>query len=332
MMKAVLQRPADVESLLKIDAVRSAIGRGPSSFSYQDTASLVESLYPLVQLLDPIISGGLAQQGIDFDLPTLPSLSVVRRHLIPTISTLRRTDDGFASEQSGSMSANADAAAIGFAVGMAVPVLQSARRKAWQQVSMTSLRQVGIALQTAAIVDGRLPGPAIRDAQGKPLLSWRVAILPFIEQEALYRSFHLDEPWDSPHNRPLLARMPRVYADASHPELAAAGRTRDVLPTGPGTLFKGDRGLPLEAIRDGTSFTVMLLEVVPEQAVLWTRPDDVVIDPKNPLGSLKLSPMERLQAVMADGSVRYFPGTIDAANLRRLLDPADGEPIDSGQF
>jgi len=57
-----------------------------------------------------------------------------------------------------------------------------------------------------------LPGNAIRNDAGKPLLSWRVAILPFIEEEALYKRFKLDEPWDSPHNIALLKEMPQTYA------------------------------------------------------------------------------------------------------------------------
>jgi RNA polymerase sigma factor (sigma-70 family) len=59
---------------------------------------------------------------------------------------------------------------------------------------------------------GHLPPPAIVDRDGKPLLSWRVALLPFLEQDNLYKQFHLDEPWDSPHNRKLVAHMPAVYA------------------------------------------------------------------------------------------------------------------------
>src|SRR6185312_11489838 len=59
---------------------------------------------------------------------------------------------------------------------------------------------------------GKLPPPAITDKAGKPLLSWRVALLPYLEQVALYNQFHLDEPWDSEHNRKLLPQMPKVYA------------------------------------------------------------------------------------------------------------------------
>src|SRR5262245_7699100 len=70
---------------------------------------------------------------------------------------------------------------------------------------------------------GRLPSSAISKG-GEPLLSWRVAILPWLEQSALHGEFHLDEAWDSPHNLPLLDAMPRVYAPVG-PAAASPGAT-----------------------------------------------------------------------------------------------------------
>jgi RNA polymerase sigma factor (sigma-70 family) len=74
------------------------------------------------------------------------------------------------------------------------------------------LRMLGTAVVNYRDTYGTLPPPAIVDARGRPLLSWRVALLPFLEQDNLYRQFKLDEPWDSPHNRKLIARMPAVFA------------------------------------------------------------------------------------------------------------------------
>ena len=76
---------------------------------------------------------------------------------------------------------------------------------------MNNLKQIGIALHSYADVYGHFPPAAICDKKGKKLLSWRVAILPFIGQEALYRKFKLDEPWDSPRNKPLLDEIPNTY-------------------------------------------------------------------------------------------------------------------------
>jgi RNA polymerase sigma factor (sigma-70 family) len=75
-----------------------------------------------------------------------------------------------------------------------------------------NLRELALALHNYNDVHGHLPPPAITDKTGKPLLSWRVAILPFIDQDALYKEFKLNESWDSPHNKKLLAKMPRIFA------------------------------------------------------------------------------------------------------------------------
>ena len=86
-----------------------------------------------------------------------------------------------------------------------------------------NLKQVGLAMHNHPKADGRFPAPAIQGPDGKPLLSWRVAILPYLEENELYLSFKLDEPWDSPHNKPLLERMPYLYASVPRPPGQRAG-------------------------------------------------------------------------------------------------------------
>ena len=68
---------------------------------------------------------------------------------------------------------------------------------------------------------------------GKPLLSWRVLILPFLDQQALYDQFHLDEPWDSPHNRTLIAKMPAIFRCPAEKRRPRPGR-QDALPRAAG--------------------------------------------------------------------------------------------------
>src|SRR5579883_2519371 len=76
----------------------------------------------------------------------------------------------------------------------------------------SNMRQLLIAMHVYHEVHGKFPGPAITDKAGKPLLSWRVALLPYLEESPLHDEFHLDEPWDSAHNLKLLPRMPKIYA------------------------------------------------------------------------------------------------------------------------
>ena len=106
-------------------------------------------------------------------------------------------------------------------------------------------------------------------------MSWRVALLPFLDQEALFQAFRLDEPWDSPHNKALIARMPEVFTTPSSP--AEDGTTRIRVFEGPGTLFDGNRGMKIENMTDGTSNTVAI--VAGREAVPWTRPGDLPFAP-----------------------------------------------------
>src|SRR2546425_3852080 len=105
---------------------------------------------------------------------------------------------------------------------------------------------------------GRLPAAAVCGKDGQPVLSWRVAILPFIEFEGLYNEFHFDEPWDSPHNIRLLPRMPKTYASQRYKgDPAPPGYTYLHVFVGEGTAFEGPEGLRLpDDFPDGTSNTI----------------------------------------------------------------------------
>ena len=98
-------------------------------------------------------------------------------------------------------------AIIGVLVAMLLPALQGARNSARSTQCKNNLRQLGLGIINFESTTGRFPASAIYSDDGKPLLSWRVHILPFIEQQHLYEQFRFDEPWDSEHNRKLIAQM-----------------------------------------------------------------------------------------------------------------------------
>src|SRR5437868_3063260 len=106
------------------------------------------------------------------------------------------------------LTADADAVSVFRVVLSGVP---KARDSADRNTSVNSLKQIALAMHNYLNVYGHLPPAAIRDKEGRPLLSWRVALLPFLEQDQLYKRFKLDEPWDSEHNKKLLAAMPKTY-------------------------------------------------------------------------------------------------------------------------
>src|SRR4051794_3818491 len=96
-------------------------------------------------------------------------------------------------------------------IALLVPAVQAAREAARRSQCVNNLKQIGLAMHNYNSAYDVFPPAVITDPDGKPLLSWRVLLLPFLDEQALYEQFKLDEPWDSPNNKPLLSRMPKVF-------------------------------------------------------------------------------------------------------------------------
>jgi len=104
-------------------------------------------------------------------------------------------------------------AIIGVLVALLLPAVQAAREAGRRNAAANELKQIAIAMHNYHDTNKHFPARTIRDAEGKALLSWRVAVLPYIDQIDLYNQFHLDEAWDSPHNKSLIGKMPSLFAD-----------------------------------------------------------------------------------------------------------------------
>jgi hypothetical protein len=203
---------------------------------------------------------------------------------------------------------------------------QKARGAAGRAQSMNNLKQLALAMYNYSDVAKHFPPPANRGPDGKPLLSWRVAILPYIEQGQLYNQFHLNEPWDSPHNKALIGKMPALFRLPS--SKAAPGMTNYVVPVGGGALYSSTGEEPtLKDISDGTSNTIMLVGVDDKHAVIWTKPDDMPFDPQDPKKGIGSVYREGFPAAFCDGSVRILRSTIDPTTLKALFTRAGGEVI-----
>jgi hypothetical protein len=195
-------------------------------------------------------------------------------------------------------------------------------------ISQNNLKQMGIALHGYHDANGRLPFPGIAKfgaplgpGNNNPNLSWRVAILPYIEQGQLYQQFKLDESWDSEHNKRLIERMPKVFAPLNGVK-AEKGHTFYQTFTGREALKPG---MKFTDITDGTSNTLMVVES--GDSVPWTRPEDMLYDSKKPLPKLGALFSGDFNALFMDGSVRFVRKSIDEKILRALITPAGGEVV-----
>ncbi len=199
------------------------------------------------------------------------------------------------------------------------PAIAASREASRRTIMMNNMKHFGIAFHNyhSASKEGRFPDAAIRDAQGKPLLSWRVHVLPFLDGDGnkLYRQFHLDEPWDSPHNRQLIKKMPWVFAIPGSPS-SEKGKTCFQVPVGADTMFPDGRGISIKNILDGLSNTIMVVEVDEEHAVPWTQPSDLAYDPEHPTRGLGGHVTNVFMSGFADGSVQAISEKADPETLR----------------
>jgi uncharacterized protein (TIGR03067 family) len=198
--------------------------------------------------------------------------------------------------------------------------------KAEKMTSQNNLRQIAIAMLNYHDAYRGFPAHAIYSQDGKPLLSWRVAILPFVEEAQLYREFKLDEPWDSAHNKKLLARMPKLYAPVRAKTKEPHSTFYQVF-VGPGAAFEGKKGLRIPGdFPDGTSNTLLAVEA--GQAVPWTKPADLTYDAQKDLPALGGEFKDGFHIALVDGSSRWIRRGFDVPTFRLLITRNDGQPLD----
>ncbi len=217
-------------------------------------------------------------------------------------------------------------------VGFAVPAYSKVQIASGRTQSANNLKQMGLAFHNYHDVNGRFPANIVDKNTGKPLLSWRVAILPYIDQGALYNSFKQDEPWDSENNIKLAKSLVKVYAHGDQLKRDTQGNylTPYQAFTGKDTLLEPGKKLKFSDVRDGTSNTIMIVEA--KNQVVWSKPDDIPFDPAKALPATNtilggLFP-GGFNAAFCDGSVRFISDNIDAKTLKLLITPSDGEVID----
>lgn len=197
------------------------------------------------------------------------------------------------------------------------------------------LRQITIALQNYHDVYGTFPPAYVADASGKPMHSWRVLILPFLEQQALYDAYRFDEPWDGPHNRQLHSRVVRMYCCPACSPNQPRGETNYLAVVGPQTIWPESKGTKLADVADGMSNTLLVVEAH-GSGIHWMEPRDlhVVQMPaaiSAPQGMGISGPHGRSGAeanvALVDGSTERLNRDTSGETLRGLLTIAGGEKV-----
>jgi len=204
------------------------------------------------------------------------------------------------------------------------PLVADTRSSAARTQLLNNLKQMALAMIEYSDTNGVLPPAATWDDDGRALLSWRVLILPYLEHEALYKHFHLNEPWDSPGNIRLLPQMPSIYAPLSHNNVPNPCRTFCQVFTGPGTPFEGRRGLSLKKdFPNGWANTFLIVEAA--QAVPWTKPEDLPYSASQLVRPLGYLIPDSFAAALADGTIRRVERTESEQTIRALITRNGGE-------
>jgi len=212
---------------------------------------------------------------------------------------------------------------IGILVALLLPALQVARSAARRAQSMNNLKQINLALLNYESTYGTFPPAYIADADGKPMHSWRVRILPFMEQQALYQRYNFDEPWDGPNNRLFHDTVVPAYVDPATPD-GPTSYTSYVVVTGANTMFPGAEAVAMKDVLDGLSNTIMVVTTTDED-ILWCEPRDLefdsmsfqVNDPENSCISSEYP--GGAPVGLGDGSVRFLQDDLDMNALQSLL-------------
>jgi prepilin-type processing-associated H-X9-DG protein len=214
-------------------------------------------------------------------------------------------------------------------VALLVPATQQAREAARRSQCKNNLKQIGLALHNYHEAWGSLPPAYLADENGKPMHSWRVLILPFLDEAPLYQEYRFSEPWDGPNNSRLMSRMPRIYSCPSHAGAPGDNFTAYAAVFGADCAFRGAEPVSFNDISDGTSNTMLVGEAT-HAAIPWMKPDDVDVKVHPAIGDKQGFSSDHtggINVLMGDGAVRFIPQSINPQTLQALFSRAGDERI-----
>lgn len=260
----------------------------------------------------------------------LPRTRVVHRHLEPSLLAIRQTELGMELETRQTIPSLDLGSTVPIGVATLLPAVSATRTAARRVVSQNKMRQHVLAALNHESAYMRFPAAYSVGEEGQKLLSWRVHILPFIEQNELYKQFKLDEPWDSPHNITLIDKMPEDFRSPVS-KVARGMTTYRGVGGKTGVLQPAQRGksarIGLRHITDGSTNTIFLVETSDELAVEWTKPNGGLDPDSFDFAKVSAAFDDGINIAMCDGSVRSVDKSVDAAQFKGMMTRAGGEVI-----
>ena len=210
----------------------------------------------------------------------------------------------------------------GILTAILLPAVQAGRQAAKLANCQSNMRQIAFAMQAYHNQTGHFPPAYVADKDGKPMHSWRVLLLPYLGEQALYAQYNMNEPWNSPHNMALANQMPAIYhcPEASN---TSPNVTNYLMLVGPCAISTGPKGRTKNEITDGLPNTIMVAESVGSN-INWLDPRDFDAETMtfdlNDTGGNEMSSDHptAVNVIFADGSVRILPKSTDADNVKAM--------------
>ena len=249
-----------------------------------------------------------------------------------TVPPIRIRTGGVSAEHCGLTLAFVGLALLALVAALLLAPAFPGVRKRRRSPCSNNLKQMGLALHSYHDVWNCLPPAHVADEQGRPMHSWRVLILPYLDQQALYELYDFDQPWDSPNNREVAQQMPSVFR-CPEDRFAGPTDTSYVTLVGPGALCEGTTPTTFADVTDGSSNTLAVVEMS-DSGILWTEPRDLdaeqmrfTINAPGGVGIRSNHP-GGAEALMLDGSVRFLCDEISSDQLNALITRAGAEPLE----
>ena len=296
--------------------------RRPIGFLFVDVKANLRSSYPTLKTaMQPSVKWLRQETGFEFDLNSIPPIESIVKYSEPSTFLVGRVADGIEFESRETIP-QVSLGSSSLALTLLLPAVQAGWEAAKRNATLSDLREIGIAMLYHEKERGIYP------AASKNGLSWRVHLLPYLGQQSLYDRFHLDEPWDSQHNRQLISLMPKVFAAPSAKFKRAQGKTNYLAVIGEDSVIATERGTRLSEFADSISQTLMIVEVDDPLAVVWTKPSDYRYDASNPTkGMGSLHPGHIFMAAFADAHTGAIPVSTAPETINGMYTKAGRERI-----